>query len=431
VTRVTPRYPGLDEASEPGRRILASVQGNVLKGHGREHAIFAAVHCRRPPAGDGLRAWLAGIRVTTAIEQSEASRAYAQHGASGPPFVGLHLGAACYSALGVPPSARPRDAAFRAGMKHASVLRLDDPPPAEWEPAFRERILAVLLVADDDPRVPGEVALKLTETLPDGARATLVRGKTLRDAHGAPVEPFGFADGISQPLCLKRDVERWRSTGARQWDPTADPLSLLLVRDPLAPGTYGSYAVYRKLEQDVESFRRHAGMLSERLGSRGWEPGATLAVGRAPDGAPLAGAALDDFDYADDPDGERCPLAAHTRRMNPRVTDPSALARRLARRGIPYQDEAGRGLHFLAFQRDLTRQFEFLQRFWANARAPSGDGADPIAGQPPRHAAPIPQRWPGPHGVVRCLLGGHVRLRGGEYLYAPSPQALDALGAEP
>jgi Dyp-type peroxidase family len=445
-----PRYAGLDPKTSKGRQVLAGLQGNVLKGHGRGYTCLAVVHTQRGLSPAPLRAWLTGLPVTTAAEQLAQATEF-RRGATTAPFVGIYLSVAAYRALRVPPAEQPSDPAFRAGMKHASRARLDDPPTTSWDTHFQSKVLAVLLVAHDDTSILADTVHRLLTPLDGNIQVTLEHGHTLRNEYLSSIDHFGFVDGISQPLCLRADVQRWVAAGSWRWDPTADPFTLLLVRDSLASHSYGSYAVYRKLEQDVDGFRAQTGRLADLLGNAGdWTHISPLAVGRFQDGAPLVpvgpprsgespeARSVNDFDYREDPTGYLCPLHAHIRRMNPRQDDDVTPHRRIARRGVVYGESlptdgkpthgGDRGLHFLAFQQDLTRQFEFLQRFWANDHAA---GLDPLIGQHPAHRPPIPQVWlsPPPTDSVRCLVAGTVRLRGGEYLYAPSRDALAALGA--
>jgi deferrochelatase/peroxidase EfeB len=176
-------------------------------------------------------------------------------------------------------------------------------------------------------------------------------------------EPFGFADGISQPVI---DWERRQST-----DPhTRDRYSNLLAagevvlgypneygqytKRPLidpredeqaaglpdaedAPsfkdfGRNGSYLIIRQLHQDVPGFwqflDKAAGSVSEKR-----EQLAAHMVGRHRDGAPLVPATVEDipgiprdardnhFTYDLDIKGLRCPIGAHIRRANPRSGD--------------------------------------------------------------------------------------------------------------
>jgi deferrochelatase/peroxidase EfeB len=182
------------------------------------------------------------------------------------------------------------------------------------------------------------------------------------DMHG--FEPFGFADGISQP---QLDWQRERAPvdheqlaysnlscigefllgypneyGLYTPRPLLSPdqdAGQVLPRAEDEPGLKdlgrnGSYLVLRQLRQDVGGFwqtmDRHAGGnvgARQRLGES--------MVGRTLHGEPLIGSVkaqfegdaapgkpeLNAFNYESDPHGLRCPLGAHIRRSNPRNAD--------------------------------------------------------------------------------------------------------------
>ncbi len=200
-------------------------------------------------------------------------------------------------------------------------------------------------------------------------------GTRLRAAHPAvrrssigPIEPFGFADGISQPqidwncelaldgraqlefgnvLALGEVLLGYRNEyGQLTERPVLDP-AFDAAAESLPPaldarhrrdlGRNGSYLVFRQLEQDVPGFWRfvdeQAGHDEQRRRAL-----ADAMVGRRRDGTPLipptskliAGIASDrrehetnGFLYDDDPDGIRCPFGAHIRRANPRTGGPA------------------------------------------------------------------------------------------------------------
>ena len=162
--------------------------------------------------------------------------------------------------------------------------------------------------------------------------------------------------------------------------------------------------------------------------------------------------ALIDFRYNDDPQGLKCPLTSHMRRINtrdmlaPRPTDGSVLnnRRRILRRGLPYgdsspgvSDAAEHGIIMLVVCASLFRQYEFVQQQWLNYgldsnagndtcplvgnHEPGTDGpkakfviaSDPKTGRPPFIVEGIPQ---------------FVETRGGEYFFVPSMTALRMIG---
>jgi len=177
------------------------------------------------------------------------------------------------------------------------------------------------------------------------------------------IEPFGFIDGISQPLIdwpqqqstnphdrdkysnllavgevvLGYRNEYQQYTARPLIDPKTDPCAANLPDAEDQPtlkdfGRNGSYLVLRQLGQDVPGFWQFLEHTS------GGDPDkreqlAAAMVGRQRDGAPLLPPAdeqtpgipsddkLNSFNYAADPYGTRCPIGAHIRRANPRTGD--------------------------------------------------------------------------------------------------------------
>lgn len=187
--------------------------------------------------------------------------------------------------------------------------------------------------------------------------------RELPTLHIGDIEPFGFADGISQP---KLDWARQQSTDSHSRDaysnllalgevilgypneykqytvrpllnPKADPLAANLPDAEDQPhlkdfARNGSYLVLRQLAQDVPGFWRFVDKAS------GSDPGqreelAAAMVGRHRNGEPLMtladseipGIPADDklnrFNYDVDLGGNLCPVGAHVRRANPRTGD--------------------------------------------------------------------------------------------------------------
>jgi Dyp-type peroxidase family len=246
----------------------------------------------------------------------------------------------------------------------------------------------------------------------------------------------------------------------RQWNPLA-PLKLALVPDSGGKDgvSFGSYFVFRKLQQNVRAFKEAEQRLAHVLGLEEGdkERAGAMIIGRFEDGTPLVLSQRDghspaepdnDFTYDRDQHGSCCPFHAHIRKVNPRGESgaENERAHLVVRRGITYGDRSddpndeetppdqrptgGVGLLFMAYQSDIGNQFEYMQKHWANNPnyVVPGAGLDPLIGQ-----ASADYRWPVLWGRASALttapltVGGLVTLKGGEYFFAPSISFLKSL----
>ncbi|MEW2284008.1 peroxidase [Streptomyces sp. NPDC047841] len=381
---------------------------------------------------------------------------------------------------------------FVAGMTEPDRSRflgdVGESAPRHWRwggPAGPPVHVLVMLYARDGQRLRRLEAEIRREVLVPGAFTETVR---LGTAELTDQEPFGFRDGISQPLVeglpkaaaaagdgdtepgqqvvrageflLGYPNEYGLLTDRPLLPPRRDPLGLL----PRAPeggadlGRNGSYLVFRQLHQDVEAFRDYLEAETRRPDGSS-DPAAQEAlaarmVGRWPGGAPLVRAPDHDdpalatdngFGYhATDPAGLRCPLGAHIRRANPRDSldprpgsaDSVAVGRRhrLLRRGRPYGPDGtgdnpdARGLHFLALNANISRQFEFIQHTWLDNPNFNGlhDGPDPIVAPRQERRATFTEQGR-PFRTRHAGLPQFVTVRGGAYFFLPGLKALHYL----
>ncbi|EPX77146.1 Dyp-type peroxidase [Litoreibacter arenae] len=174
--------------------------------------------------------------------------------------------------------------------------------------------------------------------------------QSLQTQPNSGVEPFGFADGISEP---KIDWEQSRPPskhGRETYSNLIAPGEVILGHpneyDEISPspsvetdggfenadrhdlGANGTYLVLRQLQQDVPGFWQFLDLATEGDAERR-ENLAAKMVGRHRDGTPLmnnrcdisGGRPANNFTYDDDINGVVCPLGAHIRRANPRTGD--------------------------------------------------------------------------------------------------------------
>jgi Dyp-type peroxidase family len=303
----------------------------------------------------------------------------------------------------------------------------------------------MLLLADVDPLRLNEAASKaIMDIKPVTKSVHVEHGHVLTNEHGDGIEHFGYADGVSQPLFLKEDVDKGNESGQENksvWDPSAG-LNLVLSYDGNGTGaySYGSYFVFRKLEQNVKGFKKKEEEMADALHLEGHdaERAGALLVGRFEDGTPitLQGAEgmrhpiPNGFTFQDDGKGLRCPFQAHIRKVNPRTEDKNG--HRIARRGIPYgnrQPDLGDqptkdvGLLFMCYQQRIENQFEAMQAHWANDPDFNGPGVglDPIVGQGDRTEQQYAFEWGKDEPEKgKFTFDAFVKMRGGEYFFAPS-----------
>jgi deferrochelatase/peroxidase EfeB len=398
---------------------LDAVQGNILKGHGRDFlrlvffrftvaaraADFLAAVAAPAPAGgrrwvtSALEQWVQrqvrhdawrfaeflatpgkmfplaeGQRMRSVIRQADTQL-----------FRSLMLTRSGLAQLGVTLGSDP----FAGGMKTRLGLpaRSGEMNSAPYDREGTEQDFhGVFLLAGDDPATLDASVQELAAWSRDFRVALLPEseaGFTWREPHvpGAPGpygngyfpprEPFGFADGISQPHFFsdERAGQPMRPGGPAAWAWTDLRLDQVFIRDGVHAG--GSFAALLKIEQRVATFRRHeadiAALLQDRFSltadqaeylapavlmgrtRHGYPLGEILgrlaadeprlralfpAGPPAPDandpaaGPPQPPPWLNEFDFTHQaPSGGRglpraggCPFHVHLRKMNPRAT---------------------------------------------------------------------------------------------------------------
>ena len=255
------------------------------------------------------------------------------------------------------------------------------------------------------------------------------------------------------------------------WAPLATGELLLGYADeagelPLAPEPHllaanGTFMVYRKLHQNVATFRAYLDHHAKQYGAGDCLAREKLAakfIGRWRDGTPLElSPDQPDFDltqdparstnflYGKDPEGTRCPLGAHLRRVHPRdafgFEGRLVHRRRITRRGLPYgpfaaedepvADTDDRGVVFMALNASIQRQFEFIQQQWIEYGndAKQGNDKDMLMGNHGGRGQFVIQgdKTQANPPFICSGLPNFVELLGGDYFFLPSMTALGML----
>jgi porphyrinogen peroxidase len=329
---------------------------------------------------------------------------------------------------------------FRSGM--GSEMReclLRDSPRSKWKwcdvSQLKQRdTVHILLCYWWDSEILKDLGKSSIPKFPEKTFSfRVVDGSSDFFRNGKLYEPFGFRDGISQPVLDGLKADKTIASTATQHLTSADKEKSKLSHDHvIAAGEVilgykneydelsycadvqgwrsrhaekkraftfnGSYIAVRQIEQHLDSFEKFK---QHSLGAQACPAHVTVAeklMGRRMDdhGTPLSWkeqtCPMNDTDAnlfryrVQDANGFETPLGAHIRRSNPRDTLghdvesglTSSKLHRLLRRGRPYLDVVdGRetqGTFFMAFNADLERQFEFVYQRWI--RNPRFNGLD-------------------------------------------------------
>jgi Dyp-type peroxidase family len=467
---------------------MNDLQGNILKGHGREYT--ANIFCKFPSGKDAaakafLKSLEADALVRSAKSQLEDTAAYNAAKDAGAPlpvsptFYAVMISQAGYTYLNIKAADQPSDPAFKASMRSRQAA-LVDPLPTTWEAAYQTEYHAMILIADTSS---AKVINKTNKMMQRIAAAGLSVGGTFHTEPGTAIfneageglEHFGYVDGRSQPLMLIEDIQKEarKKGGIDKWSPAFAPDQFVVPDKGGANDTaYGSYFVFRKLEEKVRAFKQAEAALGAQLGVG--EMAGALVIGRYEDGTPIqlsplathADPVFNNFDYAgeppnvNDPNGPRCPIHSHIRKSNPRTDDTRGAT--MARRGITYgvrnddthvddhgrvildevepgdRPEGGIGLLFMSYQASIEKQFEVIQGKWVNnPNYPKPNtGVDPVLSTVKTGGK---QHWPEKNWGAAATKdidffkvnpgaeGPFVVLQGGEYFFAPSLSFLQNL----
>jgi Dyp-type peroxidase family len=464
---------------------LADLQGNILRGYHKPYVRHLVLSVDSPAAA---RRWLADATSgdERAAPQITNAEPWDERPTSCVNIASTHAGLAALGVDRVSLDSFPHE--FVAGMAARNVLIGDVGPsdPSKWNEEWRrpEDVHLLISVYADDDKTRSNTADRVL-----GARGAFrLRAALDGEAFKGDLVHFGYRDSIAQPQFYgvhdpddRRDDQPFVEVGAVLLG-HATPIENLRwqVPQPNVLGHNGSFNAFRVLEQQVVQFEDFLSACADALiknplnetllppgAEAQWDPPMTRhaalreiiaakMLGRWRNGVPLALSptspspqpaigdnGLNNYGYATDPDGQRCPIGSHTRRSNPRdaktVQRNTNHARRLVRRGMPYGPlydpahpvKAERGLLGSFMCASLTGQFEAIQYDWTNLglQDPRITGSnDPIIG----NNDPLFSRFSFPVGDNAVTFRGFshfVHTKGGAYFFQPSIGALRHLAS--
>jgi Dyp-type peroxidase family len=456
---------------------------------------------------DEARAWLRGIlpHITAGDKKPNGHAIFLAFSSAGLRKLGLEEELNPVTSIITDEASQPAGhfpPAFALGMDHETRQRmLHDPDPGEWQWGSGQSAAdaVILLYGNDDAPagIPDFSALSERErkrVLNAGLHVVdeiyMAWPSDDNDSGGdLHREPFGFRDGVSQPIVRGLSSRIGAPSSIHLVEPGEFILGYLDNRGYYPPtpqitaqkdkrdqlhdlpanmpkrfplfeadedrskqlrdfGRNGSFLVIRQLQQDVEKFREYTektaaaeGKTTEYISAKmvgRWPNGSSLLKNPYGPGTSNGSGEENEFLFGEtDPQGIRCPFGSHIRRANPRdslnieSSDELSVSNRhrLLRRGRPYSKDGQKGVMFICFNADIERQFEFVQSTWLCASAFHGldEELDPLTAQHDGNVLSVPA----PDAATRFRdIPSFTTMRGGGYFFMPGMRSLHFLAGD-
>jgi Dyp-type peroxidase family len=331
----------------------ADIQGLVRFGYAKlTEASFILLSIRNIPAA---QSWLANAQVSNAVQLPDAPSTALQIAFTREGLEALQVPGEVIAGF---------SAEFCSGMSgdESRSRRLGDVgtnSPQNWTWGGPGKVPHILLMAYARDPLLEQFMKTIQDSQWDDAFGVI---DVLPTSNLYGVEPFGFIDGISQPMIdwecrhkINDDQLKYRNITAlgefllgysNEYGKYTDrpllrataPFSAMLPAAEDVPGMHdlgrnGTYLVVRQLKQDVRGFWRFANTQANSDPVKRQKL-AEAMVGRTLKGEPLVvpdkpaitagdltGAPQNQFTYDGDPNALQCPFGAHIRRANPRNAD--------------------------------------------------------------------------------------------------------------
>jgi Dyp-type peroxidase family len=451
------------------KEILSGIQGNILKAHGRHHTANLFIS-GKDGKQEEVKRWVKSLVegedaiIKSCYSQLRSNTIWKDKKVDLGLFACIHISNRGYEFLFEPADTRINEfeLTFKRGIQLAG---LQDPDFNTWDAGINDNAHFLLILADAKPESLSRKTIDIQNEIKGFAEVVAIQmGDAMLNKEGAGIEHFGYVDGISQPLFFEDEIENYRVENSippniQIKDFAFNPATntdMVLIKDPFAEGdnAMGSFLVFRKLEQNVQGFKKAEKELGKKLKLDGedTERAGAMLVGRFEDGTPVqlseeAGlinsAVLNNFDYKFKEES-KCPYHAHIRKTNPRSDLKNSNQFIMARRGITYGKRTDNpndgeienkptgevGLLFMSYQKSIAGQFEVIQKDWANnenfinRKKTDKIGLDLVIGQGDSRALGAYATDWGKPATQQFGFDQFVTMKGGGYFFAPSIEFL-------
>jgi len=448
----------------------SDVQPGILKSHGRKYTNYLLLNCKITcNLLCSFRNWIGSIlkdeRCITDFEEQLSNSYFRKHNKSKykrKAVVTIAIGKSLFDQLklieykfAMEP---PREEIFRSGMFAQKEFLHDyfswqssetedgtidqsrnkvDPFYLEFEPDGGDgkrpvsRELELFLIISH--QFKGELKAITQEILYAGKKFikyfSIEETAIVKNDKSQSLAPLCFVDGVSE----RKDISLIAKNALirEQWRPSEEKKH------------YGSYIAFRKIEVSKQKFEDEVKKMAISIeGSCPVSLAKAMVIGRFQEGAPLinfdSGLVSIDawsiknkdipFNFDNDPDGNKCPVHAHVRRMR------FGGRPRIVRRGTTYpqtlKKERIEGLCFLSYQSKLK---DFQNLFALMGRDNTYDPVDMLLYSPSVDGKEwksinLPTKWSGVDRFSTTVMGQKITVfRGGGYFYVPSVSFIRSL----
>lgn len=417
----------------------SDIQANILKGIGRVNKVLICITLNDNV--DANKKLISKLPVTSFSEQLENSKKYKKGLNEGDLSIyNLYLSSNGYKKLGFLSNQIPSDTAYKDGMVNRKTI-LNDTDTIES--AYSNGLDVMLSISNNSKnqlKADKDLLLELLESSGSVSKIHTEEGYILKNKNNNSIGHFGFQDGKSQPLFLESDIKKH---GEIEHFDSSAPKELVLTRDPNSKGGFGSYVVFRKYEQHVNTFYKEINRIADEL-DIDFEDAASQIFGWKRNGDALSNNQIrksNDFNFDDDFLGSVCPFHAHSRKVNSRKFSDEKDWRFL-RRSVSYgnreddiyhdsndKPDNNVGLLFIGLMNNISNQFEHIQTNIANNIdfPKPHSGIDPLIGNGSKRTIKINKG----EEKISIDIKPLITLKGGEYLFAPSLKFLKSLNVQP